>query len=144
MSSQFVLGEEVAAFEREFAGYCGARHGIAMNSGTSALHLSLLALGVGPGDEVITVPFTFVATVSAIEYAGARPVFVDVEPEHLTMDPARLEAAITPRTKAIIPVHIYGHPAPMDGILEIARRHAIPIVEDACQSHGADYNGRRC
>ena len=143
-SAQFVLGPAVAEFERDFAAFCHTGEAIGVNSGTSALHLALLALGVGAGDEVITVPFTFVATVSAIEYAGARPVFVDVEPEHLTMDPARLEAAITPRTKAIIPVHLYGHPAPMDAILAIARRHGIPVVEDACQSHGADDNGRRC
>src|SRR5215208_3430310 len=117
-NAQFVLGPAVAEFEKDFAAFCHTGEAIGVNSGTSALHLALLALGVGAGDEVITVPFTFVATVSAIEYAGARPVFVDVEPEYLTMDPARLEAAITPRTKAIIPVHIYGHPAPMDGILE--------------------------
>jgi dTDP-4-amino-4,6-dideoxygalactose transaminase len=115
-----------------------------VNSGTSALHLSLLAAGVGPGDEVITVPFTFVATVAAIEYAGARPVLVDVEPEFLTMDPAQLEAAITPRTKAIIPVHIFGHPADMDPIMAIARKHGLVVIEDACQAHGAEYKGRRC
>jgi len=142
-SAQYVLGDEVAAFEREFAAYCGAAHGIAVNSGTSALHLALLAAGVGPGDEVVTVPFTFVATVSAICYIGARPVFVDVEPAGLTMDPARLEAAITPRTKAILPVHLYGQTADMAPIMEIAGRHGIPVVEDACQAHGAEYRGRR-
>jgi dTDP-4-amino-4,6-dideoxygalactose transaminase len=142
-SGQYVLGPEVAAFEEEFARYCDVKHAIAVNTGTSALHLSLLAAGVGPGDEVITVPFTFVATASAICYAGARPVFVDVEPVTLTMDPARLEAAITPRTKAIVPVHIYGQMADMDGIAAIAERYRIPVVEDACQAHGAEYMGRR-
>jgi dTDP-4-amino-4,6-dideoxygalactose transaminase len=142
-SSQFVLGEEVAAFERNFATYCGATQAIAVNSGTSALHLALLAAGVGPGDEVITIPFTFVATVSAIGYAGAKAVFVDVDPVSFTMDPAQLEAAITPRTKAILPVHLYGQMADMDAILAIANRHGIPVIEDACQAHGAEYKGRR-
>jgi dTDP-4-amino-4,6-dideoxygalactose transaminase len=142
-STQFVLGEHVAAFERDFASYCGAKHAVAVNSGTSALHLALLAAGVGPGDEVITIPFTFVATVSAICYAGAKPVFVDIEPRSFTMDPAKLENAITPRTKAILPVHLYGQMADMDAILEIARRRGIAVVEDACQAHGAEYNGRR-
>ena len=119
-SSQFVLGEEVASFEKEFAAYAGAPQGIAVNSGTSALHLALLAAGIGPGDEVITVPHTFVATVAAIRYTGARAVFVDVDPVSFTMDPAKVEAAITPRTKAIVPVHLYGQPADMDPILEIA------------------------
>src|SRR5215510_13750245 len=116
-STQFVLGEEVAAFERDFADYCGAKHGIAVNTGTSALHLALLAAGVGAGDEVITIPFTFVATVSAICYTGAKPVFVDVDPVTFTMDPAQIERAITPRTKAILPVHLYGQMADMDRIL---------------------------
>jgi dTDP-4-amino-4,6-dideoxygalactose transaminase len=142
-SGQFVLGPEVAAFEREFAEYSGAAHGIAVNTGTSALHLALLAAGVGPGDEVITVPFTFVATVAAIGYTGARPVFVDVDPVTFTMDPARLEAAITPRTKAIIPVHLYGQMADMDPIMEVATRHGLTVIEDACQAHGAYYKGRR-
>jgi dTDP-4-amino-4,6-dideoxygalactose transaminase len=143
-STQYTLGDEVAAFEREFAEYCRAEEGIAVNSGTSALHLALLAAGIGPGDEVVTVPFTFVATVSAIVYTGARPVLVDVEPDYYTMDPARLEAAITPRTKAIIPVHIFGQPADMDPILEIAGRHGVAVIEDAAQAHGAQYKGRRC
>ena len=142
-SGQFVLGPEVAAFEREFAQYSGAAHGIAVNTGTSALHLALLAAGVGPGDEVITVPFTFVATVAAIGYTGARPVFVDIDPVTFTMDPARLEAAITPRTKAIIPVHLYGQMADMDPIMEVAKRHGLTVIEDACQAHGAYYKGRR-
>jgi dTDP-4-amino-4,6-dideoxygalactose transaminase len=142
-STQYVLGEEVEAFEREFAGYCGTAHGVAVNTGTSALHLALLAAGVGPGDEVITVPFTFVATVSAICYVGARPVFVDVEPVTLTMDPAQLEAAITPRTKAIVPVHLYGQMADMAPILAISRKHGISVIEDACQAHGATYGADR-
>ena len=140
-SSQFVLGEEVAAFEQEFAAYCGAAHGIAVNSGTSALHLALLAAGIGPGDEVITIPFTFVATVAAIRYTGARPVFVDVDPVTFTMDPGKLEAAITPRTKAILPVHLYGQPADMDPILEMARRRKLLVIEDAAQAHGASTRG---
>jgi dTDP-4-amino-4,6-dideoxygalactose transaminase len=143
-SSQFILGPEVAAFEREFAAYCGTTDAVAMNSGTSALHLALLAAGVGPGDEVITVPFTFVATVATIVYAGATPILVDVEPRTLTMDPEAFAAAITPRTKAVVPVHLYGQPADMDPILEIARRHNLVVIEDAAQAHGADYRGRRC
>lgn len=142
-SGQYVMGDEVAAFEREFAAFCGVPHAIAVNTGTSALHLALLAAGVGPGDEVITVPFTFVATVSAICYAGAKPVFVDVEPVTLTMDPGQLEAAITPRTKAIVPVHLYGQMADMDAITEIGKRHGLMVIEDACQAHGAEYRGRR-
>ncbi|WP_017969290.1 DegT/DnrJ/EryC1/StrS family aminotransferase [Rhizobium leguminosarum] len=142
-SGQYILGEEVARLEQEFAAYCNVTHAIAVNTGTSALHLSLLAAGVGPGDEVITVPFTFVATVSAICYAGARPVFVDVEPVTLTMDPAQLEAKITPRTKAIVPVHLYGQMADMDAIKAIADHYRIPVIEDACQAHGAQYKGAR-
>jgi dTDP-4-amino-4,6-dideoxygalactose transaminase len=140
---QFVLGSEVAAFEEEFAAYSGARHGIAVNSGTSALHLALLAAGIGPGDEVITVPFTFVATVAAIVYTGARPVFVDIDPRSYTIDVAQIERAITSRTKAILPVHLYGQPADLDPILEIARRHHLVLIEDAAQAHGAEYKGRR-
>ncbi len=143
-SAQFILGEEVAGFERDFAQYCQASETVAVNSGTSALHLALLAAGVGPGDEVITVPFTFVATVSAIGYTGAQAVFVDIEPEYFTIDPAKIEAAITPRTRAIVPVHLYGQPADMDPILEIARRHRLAVIEDAAQAHGAEYHGRRC
>ncbi|KQW37666.1 DegT/DnrJ/EryC1/StrS aminotransferase family protein [Rhizobacter sp. Root404] len=142
-SCQFTLGSEVAAFEQEFAAYCGAAEGIGVNTGTSALHLALLAAGIGAGDEVITVPFTFIATASAIDYTGARPVFVDIDPRTYTMDPNAIEAAITPRTKAIVPVHLYGQAADMDPILEIARRHGLVVIEDACQAHGADYKGRR-
>jgi dTDP-4-amino-4,6-dideoxygalactose transaminase len=142
-SSQFVLGSEVAAFEAEFAAYSGARHGIAVNSGTSALHLALLAAGIGPGDQVITVPFTFVATVAAILYTGACPVFVDIEPHSYTMDVTQIERVVTPRTKAILPVHLYGQPADLDPILEIARRHHLVVIEDAAQAHGAEYKGCR-
>jgi dTDP-4-amino-4,6-dideoxygalactose transaminase len=142
-STQFVLGEHVAAFEKAFASYCGTKQAIAVNSGTSALHLALLAAGVGPGDEVITIPFTFVATVSAICYTGAKPVFVDIESRSFTMDAAQIERAITPRTKAILPVHLYGQMADMTAILAVANRHGIPVIEDACQAHGADLNGRR-
>ena len=141
-SCQFVLGPEVAAFEQEFSTYCGAAECIALNSGTSALHLALLAAGVGPGDEVITVPFTFVASVAAVCYTGARPVLVDIDPRSFTMDPAAIEAAITPRTKAILPVHLYGQSADMDPIMDIARRHGIAVIEDAAQAHGAKYKGR--
>ncbi len=143
-SAQFVLGQEVAAFEQEFAAYCGVEHCVAVNSGTSALHLALLAAGVGPGDEVITVPCTFVATVAAVEYTGARPVLVDVDPVSYTMDPSQLEAAITRRTKAILPVHLYGNPADMDAILAIARQYGLTVIEDAAQAHGAEYRGMRC
>lgn len=139
----FVLGEEVSAFEREFSAYQHAGSGVAVNTGTSALHLALLAAGIRPGDEVITVSFTFVATVAAIVYTGARPVFVDIDPNSLTMDVTAIENAITPRTKAILPVHIHGRPADMDPIIEIARRHGLTVIEDACQAHGAEYKGRR-
>lgn len=142
-SGQFVLGEEVAAFESEFAALCQVDHGVAVNSGTSALHLALLAAGVGRDDEVITVPFTFVATVAAIRYTGAKPVFVDIEPRSLTMDVSQLEAAITRRTRAIVPVHLYGQPADMDPIMTIARRHGLVVIEDAAQAHGAEYKERQ-
>lgn len=142
-SCQFTLGSGVAAFEQEFAAYSQAKLGLGVNTGTSALHLSLLAAGVGPGDEVITVPFTFVATVSAIGYTGAKPVLVDIDPSTYTMDPSALEAAITDKTKAIIPVHLYGQCADMDPILETARRRGLVVIEDACQAHGAEYKGRR-
>ncbi|MDA8427764.1 MAG: DegT/DnrJ/EryC1/StrS family aminotransferase [Geobacteraceae bacterium] len=139
----FVLGEEVSSFEREFAVYQQAGFGIAVNTGTSALHLALLSAGIGAGDEVITVPFTFVATVAAIIYTGAKPVFVDIDPVSLTMDVNAIEEAITPRTRAIIPVHLYGQAADMDPIMEIARRRGLVVIEDACQAHGAEYKGRR-
>jgi dTDP-4-amino-4,6-dideoxygalactose transaminase len=142
-SAQFVLGPEVAAFEERFAAYCGVRHCVALNSGTSALHLALLAAGVGPGDEVITVSMTFVATTAAILYCGAKPVFVDVDPDTWTMDPNLLQAAITPRTKAILPVHLHGLMADMDPIIEVADRAGLIVIEDAAQAHGSEYRGRR-
>ena len=142
-SCQFTLGSEVVAFEEEFAAYSGAKIGVGVNTGTSALHLALLAAGVQPGDEVITVPFTFVATVAAIHYTGARPVFVDIDPRSFNMNTAALEAAITSKTKVILPVHLYGQPADMDPILEIAKKHGLIVIEDAAQAHGAEYKGRR-
>jgi len=142
-SSQFILGAEVAAFEKEFAAFCGVENAIGVNSGTSALHLALLAAGIGPGDEVITVSFTFVATVAAICYTGARPVFVDINPHSFTMDPEKIEAAITKKTKAILPVHLYGQCADMDPILAIAKKHNLVVIEDSAQAHGAEYKGRK-
>jgi dTDP-4-amino-4,6-dideoxygalactose transaminase len=142
-SGQFILGERVATFESDFAAYCQTKFALGMNSGTSALHLALLAAGVGPGDEVITVSFTFVASVAAICYTGAKPVLVDIDPLTCTIDPAKIEAAITPRTKVIMPVHLYGNCADMDPILEVARRHSLIVIEDAAQAHGAEYKGQR-
>lgn len=141
-SGEYVLGSRVTAFEKEFAAYCGAEHAVALNSGTSALHLALLAAGIGPGDEVITVPMTFVATVAAICYTNATPVFVDIDEATWTMDPALIERAITPRTNAIIPVHLHGRLSDMAPIVEIARRKGIAVIEDAAQSHGAQRGGR--
>jgi dTDP-4-amino-4,6-dideoxygalactose transaminase len=142
-NAQFVMGPEVSAFEDRFATYCNVGHCRAVNSGTSALHLALLAAGIGSGDEVITVPMTFVATTAAILYSGARPVFVDVDPITWTMNPALIEGAITPRTKAILPVHLHGLMADMDPIMAIARHHGLAVIEDAAQAHGAEYKGRR-
>ena len=142
-NANFVLGPDVAAFEKRFAVYCESSHCVALNSGTSALHLALLVAGIGPGREVITVSLTFVAAAAAILYCGARPVFVDVDTDTWTMDPALVEAAITPRTRAILPVHLHGLMADMDPIMEIARRHRLVVIEDAAQSHGAEYKGRR-
>ena len=142
-SGQFVLGRAVEDFERTFATYCGVEHAIACSSGTAALHLALAAAEIGRGDDVVTVSMTFVATVSAIDYTGARPVLVDIEASSATMDPALLEAAITPATKAIIPVHLYGQCADMDPIVDVAQRRGLLLIEDAAQAHGAKYNGRR-
>ncbi|MBD6617917.1 DegT/DnrJ/EryC1/StrS family aminotransferase [Komarekiella sp. 'clone 1'] len=142
-STQFILGNEVKSLEEEFADYCNADYGIAVNTGTSALHLALLAAGIGAGDEVITVPFTFVATVAAIIYTGATPVFVDIDPISYTIDINQIEKAITDRTKAILPVHLYGQSADMEPILEIARRYNLTVIEDAAQAHGAEYKGQR-
>ncbi|MFI4943968.1 MAG: DegT/DnrJ/EryC1/StrS family aminotransferase [Burkholderiales bacterium] len=142
-STQFIGGEECRLFEQEFAAYCGARHAIGVANGTDALTVALRAYGIGPGDEVVTVANTFIATGEAILLNGARPVFVDVEAASFTMDPAGLEAAITPRTKLILPVHLYGHPANIDAVLAIAGRHGLPVLEDAAQAHGAEVAGRR-
>ena len=136
--AQFVLGSEVAAFEEEFAAFCSAEHGVAVNTGTSALYLALLAAGVGPGDEVITIPCTFVATVAAIRYTGATPVFVDVDPTTYTMDVNKIEAAITSRTKVVLPVHLYGNPSDLDAIVEIAHRHNLLVIEYAAEAHAAE------
>ncbi len=141
-SGRFILGPEVEAFEREFGAYSDCAHAVGVSSGTSALHLALLAAGVGEGDEVIAPAFTFVATVAAIEHSGARPVLVDVDPVTLTIDPQRVEAAITHKTRAIIPVHLYGHPADMNPIMELARARSLVVVEDAAQAHGARYRHR--
>jgi dTDP-4-amino-4,6-dideoxygalactose transaminase len=145
-SGRYILGEEVAAFEREFAGYLGVRHAVGVASGTDALALSLRASGVGPGDAVLTVSHTAVATVAAVGLCGARPVFVDIDPETYTMDPAGLEAAIRGfhggRLKAIVPVHLYGHPADMETILSVARRNGLTVVEDCAQALGASLDGK--
>lgn len=138
----FCLGPDVVQFERDFAAYCGAKHALGFNSGTSALHIAMLLLNVGPGDEVITTPTTFVATSWAISYVGAKPVYVDIDDATFTMNPALVEKAITPRTKAVMPVHLYGHPVDLDPLLEICRKHKLPLVEDAAQSHGAKYRGK--
>ena len=137
------IGEYIDRFEAAFAGFCGVNHGIACCNGTAALHVALLAAGVGPGDEVIVPTLTFVATANAVAYCGARPVFVDSEPETWNLDPQQIEERITPRTRAIIAVHLYGHPADMDPILEIAQRHGLVVIEDAAEAHGATYKERR-
>ena len=142
-NGRYILGEEVLAFEREFANYIGVRYAIGVGSGTEALHLALAACDIGEGDEVITVAHTAVATVAAIELSGAMPVLVDVEADYFTLDPNQLEAAITSRTKAIIPVHIYGQPSDLGAIRPIARRHGIRVIEDCAQAHGATYRERR-
>ena len=141
--TDFVLGKELALFEEEFAAFCDTKFAVGVDSGTSALELSLRAYGIGAGDEVITAANTFIATVLAISYTGATPVLADVDPTTYTLDPLRLKEAITPRTKAIIPVHLYGQPADMDPILELARQHSLIVLEDACQAHGATYKGKR-
>jgi dTDP-4-amino-4,6-dideoxygalactose transaminase len=142
-NAAFVQGPEVDAFESDFADFCGAKHCVALSSGTAALHLGLLALGVQPGDEVITTPNTFIATAEAITYCGARPVFADIDPETANLDPNRIERAITSRTRALLPVHLYGRPADIEPMREIAARHGIRILEDAAQAHGARYRQRR-
>jgi dTDP-4-amino-4,6-dideoxygalactose transaminase len=137
------LGENVQALEREFAQFCGTRHGIGVSDGTAALHIILRAMGIGPGDEVITVSHTFIATVEAILLAGARPVFVDVDPVTYLMDVEQVKSRITPRTRAVLPVQLYGQTVDMDPLLELAARHGLKVIEDACQAHGAEYKGRR-
>ena len=139
----FCLGPDVAQFEKDFAQYCGAEHCVAFNSGTSALHVAMLLMGVGPGHEVITTPFTFVATSWAISYVGARPVYVDIDDTTFNLDPKLVEKAITPLTKLILPVHLYGQPFDIDPIKDICARHTLPLVEDAAQSAGAKYKGRK-
>ena len=142
-SGWYIIGKEVKAFEEEFAGYIGVAHGIGVGSGTEALHLALRACDIGRGDEVITVSHTAVATVAAIELAGATPVLVDIDPDFYTIDPEKIESAITSNTKAIIPVHIYGQPANMVPILKIARKNRLYVIEDCAQAHGATYQGKR-
>jgi dTDP-4-amino-4,6-dideoxygalactose transaminase len=142
-NTAFAGGPFVEKFEKEFAAFCGSKYAVGVGNGTDAIWLALLALGIGEDDEVITAPSTFVATAEAISFAGAAPVFVDIEPDTCNMDPARIEGAITPRTRAIIPVHLFGQPADMDPILEIAKKHNLLVLEDACQAHGALYKGRK-
>jgi dTDP-4-amino-4,6-dideoxygalactose transaminase len=141
-NTDFILGKDVERFEQEFAGFCDAEYGVGVDSGTSALELALRAYGIGEGDEVITVSHTFIATVAAITYTGARPVLVDVDPDTYNIDPALIERAITSRTKAIIPVHLYGQPSDLDAVIEVARKHSLVVLEDACQAHGALYRGK--
>lgn len=141
-TGKYILGPQVKAFEEEYAAYCGTRYCLGISNGTEALHLALLACGVGPGDEVITVPNTYIATVFAISYVGATPVFVDVDPESFNLDVKRLESRIGPRTRAILPVHMYGQVADMDAILEIAARKKLRVIEDAAHAHGARFKGR--
>lgn len=143
-NTSFILGQEVTDFERAFAEYIGAKGAVGIASGTAALHLSLLACGVGPGDEVITTAHTFIATAEAISHTGARPVFVDIDPRTYNLDPNCVEDAITPHTRAILPVHLYGQPADLDPLLDIAQRKGLWLIEDAAQAHGAEYKGRRC
>ena len=142
-STAYVLGPKVAAFEKDFAAYAGTKHCVGVNSGTSALHLALICAGVGAGDEVISVPMTFIATSWAISYAGATPVYVDVDPDTATMDASLVEKKITGKTKALLPVHLYGQPADMEPLLDVSKRHGIPIVEDVAQAHGATYRGHK-
>ena len=140
--AQFILGPAVKAFEDAFAAYCGARHCIGLNNGTTALHMALLAFDIGPGDEVITTPHSWISTSWGIAYTGATPVFVDIDPHSYNLDPGRVEAAITPRTKAVLPVHLYGHAADMTALRQICQRHGLVLIEDAAQAHGAQHAGK--
>jgi dTDP-4-amino-4,6-dideoxygalactose transaminase len=142
-STHFILGPHGTALEKDVAAYHGVKHAVAVASGTDALHLALLAAGVGRGDEVITTPFTFIATAEAASYIGAVPVFVDIDPDTFNMDIAKIEAAITKRTKAIVPVHLYGQPVDMDGLMHIAKKHGLRVIEDCAQSFGAEYRGKK-
>jgi dTDP-4-amino-4,6-dideoxygalactose transaminase len=142
-SGRYVGGPEIEGLEREFAAYCGTAHGVAVNSGTDALRFALIAAGVGPGHEVITSPFTFIGTTEAISQAGARPIFADIEPATFTLDPSRVQAALSPRTRALMPVHLYGQTADMEAIGAMARSRGLAVIEDACQAHGAAFGGRR-
>jgi dTDP-4-amino-4,6-dideoxygalactose transaminase len=141
-SGMLAQGPRTAKFEERFAQLCGVKHAVATSSGTTALHVALLANGIGPGDEVITTPFTFIASANSILFAGARPVFVDIDPDTFTIDPLEIERAITPRTKAILPVHLYGYVCDMDALQSIADKHGLKIIEDACQAVGATYKGK--
>lgn len=142
-SGQFILGKEVSEFEAAAGRYLGVKHAIGCASGTDALQVAMMALGIGPGDEVVTTPFTFVATTETIVLLGAKPVYVDIDPATFNIAPERIEKAITGRTKAIIPVHLYGHPCDMDPIMDVARRYGIPVIEDAAQAMGAEYKGKK-
>ena len=141
-SGSYILGPNTKAFEQEMADFYGCKYTVGLNSGTDALHIALRALDIGAGDEVITVAFTFVATTEAIGIVGAKPVFVDIDPDTFNMDASKLEAAITPRTKAIIPVHLYGQPCDMDTIMSVAKKHNLHVIEDCCQAVGALYKGK--
>src|SRR5262245_7981238 len=141
--ADYILGRSVDAFEEEFAHYCGVAHAVGVDSGTSALELALRAFGIGPGDEVITAANSFIASAFAISYTGATPVLVDVDPETYNLTADRVAAAITPRTRAVLPVHLYGHPVDMDPLMELAHARDLVVIEDACQAHGATYKGRR-
>jgi len=142
-SGGFILGEDVKLFEQEFPDYCGVKHGVGVNSGTDALFLACLACGIGKGDEVIVMPYTYIATALGISMAGARPVFVDIEEKTYNIDVSKIEKAITKKTKAILPVHLYGHPVDMDPLMEIAKKHNLKVIEDCAQAHGALYKDKK-
>ena len=143
LSGGFILGEDVGLFEQEFSDYCGVEYGVGVNSGTDALFLACLACGIGKGDEVITMPYTYIATALGISMTGASPVFVDIDEKTYNIDPSKIEKTITKKTKAILPVHLYGHPADMDPIMEIAKKHKLKVIEDCAQAHGALYKNKK-